>query len=142
MPQAHPQAHERRHAAPARKPRCGRGGGWQDRRLISCAKINDANPEYPEICDPLSLSGITFSKSNWQRYPELRLSRFGSYLDLAVVLVDDDVVGDMHTQACADTRSLRSKEGFENAWLNLGRNPRPVVGDLDNDNVIVFGIRA
>jgi hypothetical protein len=28
----------------------------------------------------------------------------------------------MQAQACASTRSLRSKEGFENARLNLGWN--------------------
>jgi hypothetical protein len=109
---------------------------------MTCAKTNDAPPEYPEICDSLSLSGITFSESNWQCYPEARLSRFRSYLELAVMLVYDDVVGDMQTQACTDTGSLRSKEGFEYARLNLGRNPRPVVGDLDNDEVVVFGIRS
>ena len=63
---------------------------------MTCAKTDDANSEYSEICDSLGLSGITFSESNRQRYPEARLSRFGSYLDLAVMLMDDDVVSDMH----------------------------------------------
>ena len=50
-----------------------------------------------------------------------------------MVLEDDDVVGDMQTQACTDTRSLCSKERFENARLKLGGNPRSVVDDLDYD---------
>ncbi len=91
--------------------------------------------------DSLSLSGITFSESIWQRYPEARLSRFGSYLNLTVMLVYDDVVGDMQTQTCTDAGSLCSKEGFEYARLNLGRNPWPVVRDLDDD-IVVFSIRA
>jgi hypothetical protein len=108
---------------------------------MTCAKTNDPNPEYPEICDSLGLSGITSSDSDWQRHSKARLPRFGSYLDLTTMLVDDDVVGDMQSQARADTGSLRSKEGFENARLSLGRNPWAVVGDL-NDYVAVFGVCA
>ena len=47
------------------------------------------------------------------------------------MLMDDDVVCDMQAQACASTRSFRSKEGFENARLDLGRDSWPVVDGLD-----------
>jgi hypothetical protein len=57
------------------------------------------------------------------------------------MLMDDDIISDMQTQACASTRSLRSKERFEDARLNLERNPRPVVDDLDC-YVAVFGVCA
>ena len=65
---------------------------------------------------------------------------FGRDLYLTVVFVDDDVVGDMQTQSRAGARSLRSKEGFENAPLDLGGNTGPVVDDLDYD-VAVFWCR-
>jgi hypothetical protein len=74
---------------------------------------------------------LTASELNRQHHPEARLSRSRSDLDLATMLMDDDVVCDMQAQACASTRSFRSKEGFENARLDLGRDSWPVVDGLD-----------
>src|SRR5215210_2857556 len=76
---------------------------------------------------------------NRQDHLEARLSRYGRDLDLTVVLVDDDVVGDVQAQSRADAGTLRGKEGFENAALNLGGDPGPVVDDFDN-GVAVPGV--
>jgi hypothetical protein len=78
---------------------------------------------------------------NGQDHPEARLSRCGRDLDLTVVLVDDDIVGDVQAQSRADAGTLGGKEGFEDAVLDLGWNPGPVVDDFDN-GVAVLGIGA
>jgi hypothetical protein len=57
------------------------------------------------------------------------------------MLVEDDVVCDVQSQAGANTGTFRSKERFEDAALNPGGNPRPVVDNFDHD-FAVFGVRA
>ena len=84
-------------------------------------------------------TGIASGEPNRQRHSKTCIPGFGRDLYLTVVFVDDDIVGDMQTQSRAGARSLRSKEGFENAPLDLGGNSGPVVDDLDYD-VAVFGI--
>ena len=57
------------------------------------------------------------------------------------MLVEDDVVCDVQSQAGANTGTFRSKERFEDAVLNPGGNPRPVIDDFDH-NFAAFGVCA
>ena len=78
---------------------------------------------------------------NRQRHAEARLSGTGRDLDLTLVLVYDDVVGDVQTQARTDTGRLRGKKGLEDARLKLGGDAGSAVGDLDY-NVAVSRVGA
>src|SRR5829696_6535966 len=82
------------------------------------------------------LVGIVFGESDRQHYSEACLTGSGGDLDLAPVLVDDYVVGDMHTQASAVAGGFGGKEGFEDALLYLRGHPRSVVDDFDRDDVV------
>jgi len=78
----------------------------------------------------LGYTGSISSEPDRQHHSKARLAWCGGDLKLSPVLVDDDVVGDMQAKARAYARSLRGKEGLENARLNLRGYPRrsPVRG--------------
>jgi hypothetical protein len=61
--------------------------------------------------------------------------------DVAFVLLHDDVVGDVQTQARAMTRRFGGKEGVKDFRLNGLRDAGAVVLDLDHDP-LSFGARA
>ena len=58
-----------------------------------------------------------------------------------MVLVDDYVVCDMQTQACARAGRLRREKRFKNALPDLTRDPRSAVDDFDCDG-IAFSVCA
>ena len=93
------------------------------------------------ICGSLEVERLTAGEQDRQHHSKARLSRLRSNLDLAMMLMDDDIVGDMQAQAWTNARGLRSKEGVEDARLNLGWDPWPVVYDL-NSHVAICGVRT
>ena len=65
-------------------------------------------------------------------YLEAGAAGFGQYGDVAAVLVNHDVVGDVEPESGAFSRLFRREERVENAVLDFFGNSRAIVFDLDD----------
>src|SRR3954470_13837528 len=68
---------------------------------------------------------------------EAGVPRLGRDVDGAVVLLDDRLVDNVQAEARADALRLGGEERLEDARLNVRRDARPGVADLDHDPIRV-----
>src|SRR5882724_8676210 len=77
---------------------------------------------------------------NRNSHLESRIAGYRRYVDLAVDIFDD-AANDVEAKPCTLADAFCGEKGIEDAGFDFGWNPRPIVGNFD-ENKIVFASDA
>src|SRR5581483_5790947 len=127
--------------------RCRRQqSSWYRARFVlpdrgSCGRVNRGREIWCDTCADKVSGLVVMALGEWQCDFEAGVSRTRFNGEASVMFENDDVVGDMQTQARAESDGLGRKERVKNARLNIGRNARTRIANL-NTHVVGFAVGA